>query len=100
MEILPAIDLLENRCVRLNQGDYARETVFDDDPPGMAAHWERLGAKYLHVVDLEGARQGHPCQLDMVAKIVKAVKIPVELGGGIRTTGSRVASAGCGGARV
>jgi phosphoribosylformimino-5-aminoimidazole carboxamide ribotide isomerase len=84
MDILPAIDLRGGKCVRLVQGDYARETVFADDPARMARHWESLGAKYLHVVDLEGAKDGEPKQLDTVAAIVRAVSIPVELGGGIR----------------
>lgn len=85
MDILPAIDLRGKKCVRLIQGDYGRETVFGDDPAAMARHWESLGAKWLHVVDLEGAKEGEPRQLDTVAAIVRAVNIPVELGGGIRT---------------
>ena len=58
MEIIPAIDLRGGRCVRLLQGDYERETVFSLDPPDMALHWESLGASRLHVVDLDGAREG------------------------------------------
>jgi phosphoribosylformimino-5-aminoimidazole carboxamide ribotide isomerase len=85
MEILPAIDLRGGKCVRLLQGDYARETVFADDPAAIARHWESLGATRLHVVDLDGAREGRPCQLDTVAAIVRAVQIPIELGGGVRT---------------
>lgn len=88
MEIRPAIDLRGGKCVRLLQGDYARETVFGDDPAAMARHWESLGARHLHVVDLEGAKEGEPRQLDAVAAIVRAVSIPVELGGGIRTVAS------------
>jgi len=84
MDILPAIDIRGGKCVRLTQGDYGRETVFGDDPAAMARHWESLGAKYLHVVDLEGAKDGEPKQLDAVAAIVRAVSIPVELGGGLR----------------
>jgi phosphoribosylformimino-5-aminoimidazole carboxamide ribotide isomerase len=85
MEILPAIDLRGGKCVRLLQGDYAQETVFADDPVAMARHWESLGATRLHVVDLEGAKAGHPCQLDTIAAIARSVSIPVEMGGGIRT---------------
>lgn len=85
MEILPAIDLREGKCVRLTQGDYGRETVFGDDPAAIAQHWESLGATRLHVVDLDGARAGEPRQLDTVASIARAVGIPVELGGGLRT---------------
>jgi phosphoribosylformimino-5-aminoimidazole carboxamide ribotide isomerase len=85
MEILPAIDLRGGKCVRLIQGDYGRETVFGDDPVAIARHWEEQGATRLHVVDLEGAKEGHPCQLDTVAAIAHGVSIPVEMGGGIRT---------------
>jgi len=85
MEIIPAIDLRGGKCVRLLQGDYARETVFGDDPAGMAKHWESQGAARLHAVDLDGARDGEPRNLDAVAAIVTAVRIPVELGGGMRT---------------
>jgi phosphoribosylformimino-5-aminoimidazole carboxamide ribotide isomerase len=85
MEIIPAIDLRAGKCVRLLQGDYGQETVFGDDPAGMARHWESLGAPRLHVVDLDGAREGGPRNLDAVAAIVTAVRIPVEVGGGIRS---------------
>ena len=84
MEILPAIDLRGGKCVRLLQGDYDRETVFSDDPPAMARHWESLGATRLHVVDLDGAKEGAPRNLDVVRDICSAVSIPVELGGGMR----------------
>ena len=84
MEIIPAIDLRGGRCVRLLQGDYERETVFSLDPPDMALHWESLGASRLHVVDLDGAREGEPKNLSVVADICSSVKIPVQLGGGIR----------------
>ncbi|HUU54333.1 MAG TPA: 1-(5-phosphoribosyl)-5-[(5-phosphoribosylamino)methylideneamino]imidazole-4-carboxamide isomerase [Armatimonadota bacterium] len=84
MEIIPAIDLRGGRCVRLLQGDYGRETVFSLNPPDMAMHWESLGARRLHVVDLDGAREGEPKNLPVVAEICASVKIPVQLGGGIR----------------
>jgi len=86
MEIIPAIDLRGGKCVRLLQGDYSRETVFSDDPPAMAKHWESLGAPRLHVVDLDGAREGEPRNLEVVRAICAAVSIPVELGGGMRDT--------------
>ena len=86
MEIIPAIDLRDGKCVRLLQGDYSRETVFSDDPPAMAKHWESLGASRLHVVDLAGAREGEPRNLDVVRAICATVSIPVQLGGGIRDT--------------
>lgn len=85
MELIPAIDLIDGRCVRLYQGDYARETVYSDDPAEVAARWASLGAARLHVVDLDGAREGAPANLDVVKGIVSAVPIPVQLGGGIRS---------------
>jgi phosphoribosylformimino-5-aminoimidazole carboxamide ribotide isomerase len=85
MEVVPAIDLRGGRCVRLYQGDYARETVYSDDPEAVALRWVEQGAERLHVVDLDGARAGVPANLDAVAKIVAASGVPVQLGGGIRT---------------
>ncbi|NLY02062.1 MAG: 1-(5-phosphoribosyl)-5-[(5-phosphoribosylamino)methylideneamino]imidazole-4-carboxamide isomerase [Rhodopirellula sp.] len=85
MQIWPAIDLRGGKCVRLQQGDYARETVFGDDPAAMARHWVDQGAECLHLVDLDGARQGHPGNLTAVRAIVAAVDVPCELGGGIRS---------------
>ncbi|MSQ27178.1 MAG: 1-(5-phosphoribosyl)-5-[(5-phosphoribosylamino)methylideneamino]imidazole-4-carboxamide isomerase [Dehalococcoidia bacterium] len=84
MELIPAIDLRAGRCVRLFQGDYAKETVFSDDPPGMARHWRDHGATRLHVVDLDGAAAGRVLNTFAIQAIVAAVDIPVELGGGIR----------------
>jgi phosphoribosylformimino-5-aminoimidazole carboxamide ribotide isomerase len=84
MEVIPAIDLRGGRCVRLVQGDYDQETVFSDDPRAMARHWESLGAPRLHVVDLDGAREGAPRNLGVVRDICAAVSIPVQLGGGMR----------------
>jgi phosphoribosylformimino-5-aminoimidazole carboxamide ribotide isomerase len=84
MEVIPSIDLKGGRCVRLYQGDYAKETVFSDDPLGTAQHWESLGAFRLHVVDLDGAAGGQPRHLSMIAQIAAALRIPVQVGGGIR----------------
>ena len=83
-EVIPAIDLRGGRCVRLYQGDYARETVYEAEPTETAKHWSALGAKRLHVVDLDGARSGSPQNAAAVRDIVRSVDIPVELGGGIR----------------
>ena len=85
MEVIPAVDIRGGKCVRLLRGDYAQETVFDDDPVRMALRWEAEGAPRLHIVDLDGARDGYPVNLDVIARIAAAVKIPTELGGGIRT---------------
>ncbi len=84
MEIWPAIDLRGGNCVRLQQGDYQRETVFGEDPAAMARHWVELGAERLHLVDLDGARSGNPENLPAVRAILAAAKVPCELGGGIR----------------
>ncbi|SHI57138.1 1-(5-phosphoribosyl)-5-[(5-phosphoribosylamino)methylideneamino]imidazole-4-carboxamide isomerase [Propionispora hippei] len=85
MLIFPAIDIRGGKCVRLTEGRFDRETVFADQPVDMALRWVREGAEYLHVVDLDGALEGKAVNLDLVAAIVKAVDIPVQLGGGIRT---------------
>lgn len=84
MHIYPAIDLRGGRCVRLRQGDYNRETVFSDDPVAMARQWVQQGADRLHVVDLDGAKAGHPVNSDVIKGICQA-GVPVQLGGGIRT---------------
>lgn len=85
LEILPAIDLRGGKCVRLRQGDYAQETVFGDDPVAMARRWEAAGGQRLHLVDLDGAKAGRPVNLEVIREIVRAVSIPCQLGGGIRT---------------
>jgi phosphoribosylformimino-5-aminoimidazole carboxamide ribotide isomerase len=88
MEILPAIDLRGGQCVRLKQGDYSQETVFSDDPAEMARRWESEGATRLHLVDLDGAKAGRPVNVDAIRAIVNAIKIPCELGGGLRDEAS------------
>jgi phosphoribosylformimino-5-aminoimidazole carboxamide ribotide isomerase len=84
MQIWPAIDLRGGNCVRLQQGDYRRETVFGEDPAAMAKHWVDQGAECLHLVDLDGARAGQVENWSSIEGIVAAVDIPCELGGGIR----------------
>jgi phosphoribosylformimino-5-aminoimidazole carboxamide ribotide isomerase len=83
-EIVPAVDLKAGRCVRLMQGRADAETVFSDDPVAMARRWEASGARRLHVVDLDGAFAGGPAQTDLVRAMIRAVSIPVEVGGGLR----------------
>lgn len=85
MMVIPAIDLKDGRCVRLRQGDMAQETAYSDDPAAMARQWEALGAQRLHVVDLNGAVNGKPHNMDHVRAIAGAVSIPVHVGGGIRS---------------
>jgi phosphoribosylformimino-5-aminoimidazole carboxamide ribotide isomerase len=84
MIVYPAIDLRGGRCVRLVEGDFARETVFGDDPVAVARRWAAAGAQWIHVVDLDGARAGAPVQADLVGDICRAVSVPVQVGGGLR----------------
>jgi len=88
MLIIPAIDIRGGRCVSLFQGDYGRETVFSDAPSVAARRWSEAGARWVHVVDLDGAKAGQPVNLDAIASICDSVIIPVELGGGIRSLSS------------
>ncbi len=85
MQILPAIDLRDGKCVNLVQGIATQETVFSDAPVEMAHRWQTEGAEYLHLVDLDGAFQGESANLHIVGEIVAALNIPVQLGGGIRS---------------
>jgi phosphoribosylformimino-5-aminoimidazole carboxamide ribotide isomerase len=84
MEIIPAIDLKNGKCVRLYQGDYSKETVFSDDPVATALKWQEKGARWLHLVDLDGAAAGEVRNSDAIRNIVKNTQLNVELGGGIR----------------
>jgi phosphoribosylformimino-5-aminoimidazole carboxamide ribotide isomerase len=84
MQVIPAIDLRGGRCVRLVQGDYNRETVFSDDPVAVALRWEQEGAERLQLIDLDGARTGAPTEAETIERIVRAVSIPVQVGGGMR----------------
>ena len=85
MVVLPAIDLKDGKCVRLRQGRADAVTVYSDDPVAQAQAWLAQGAEQLHVVDLDGAFQGEPRHAEVIARIVKAIGIPVEVGGGLRT---------------
>ena len=85
MIIYPAIDILGGKCVRLTRGEYDSSTVYADNPCDMAKKWEQSGAKYIHVVDLDGAKAGKPVNTDAIREILNAVTIPVQIGGGIRT---------------
>lgn len=100
MTIYPAIDLRQGRCVRLRQGDPAQATVYGDDPAAMARHWLAEGATALHVVDLDGSFAGTPTQTQAIAAICRAVPIPVQVGGGVRTLADIDALIGAGAARV
>ncbi len=84
MKVIPAIDLINGKTVRLVQGDYGKKLDYDIDPMEAARKWESMGAELIHVVDLDGAKAGHPANLSILRKITKAVDIPVEIGGGYR----------------
>ena len=84
MEIIPAIDIRGGKCVRLTEGDYAQETVFDDDPVRVAVRWASQGARRIHIVDLDGARDGRQTNARIVRDIVQTVDCAVQTGGGIR----------------
>ena len=84
MIIIPAIDIRGGRCVRLLQGDFQRETVYSGDPVEVARRWAGKGAERIHIVDLDGSREGRPVNADLIRRILSAVDVPIELGGGIR----------------
>jgi phosphoribosylformimino-5-aminoimidazole carboxamide ribotide isomerase len=84
MDIIPAIDILDGRCVRLYQGDYDKSEVFGDDPIEIAQQWYHQGAKRLHVVDLNGAREGEPKNLKVIEAIARSIPMHVQVGGGLR----------------
>ncbi|MBN1405535.1 MAG: 1-(5-phosphoribosyl)-5-[(5-phosphoribosylamino)methylideneamino]imidazole-4-carboxamide isomerase [Candidatus Omnitrophica bacterium] len=96
MIILPAIDIRMGRVVRLLQGDFTKETVYSGDPVNMAKKWEKDGAAMLHIVDLDGAYLGKLKNLPIIKELVSAIKIPVELGGGLRTEGEVDNAISCG----
>ena len=85
MKLYPAIDLKDGKCVRLLQGDYNEVTVYGQDPAQMAKKWESLGGDYLHIVDLDGAKAGKGVNEQAICSIVSAIRIPIEVGGGIRS---------------
>jgi phosphoribosylformimino-5-aminoimidazole carboxamide ribotide isomerase len=100
MILLPAIDILDGKAVRLAQGDFGAQTVYDADPLDAAKRWIEDGARQLHVVDLDGARSGLPKNLEHVRRIAQAVDVPVQVGGGLRSIDAVRAVLGAGAARV
>jgi phosphoribosylformimino-5-aminoimidazole carboxamide ribotide isomerase len=100
MDLYPAIDLRDGRCVRLYQGDYGRETVYGDDPVAQALAFEAEGAAWIHVVDLDAARTGEPVNRPIVAAIAAAVSVPVQTGGGVRDESAALALVDAGVSRV
>lgn len=100
MIIIPAIDIRGGRCVRLVQGDYARETVFGDDPLAMARRWASLGARMLHVVDLDGAKERRPVNDAVMRRIIEECGVPVQVAGGMGDRATIDAWAAAGAARI
>jgi phosphoribosylformimino-5-aminoimidazole carboxamide ribotide isomerase len=100
MDLFPAIDLRDGKCVRLRQGDYSQETVYGGDPVAVAQEFEEDGAQWIHVVDLDAARTGRPENREVVAEIAANVGIPVQSGGGIRDEFSAEALLDLGVARI
>lgn len=83
--IYPAIDIRDGKCVRLVQGDYNRETIYNENPLEVAREWGRLGGSFIHLVDLDGAKAGRPVNDELIGRIASAVNVPVQVGGGLRT---------------
>lgn len=100
MFVIPAIDLRDGRCVRLVEGKADRETVYSGDPVAVALKWQEAGAKWLHVVDLDGAFRGKPVHLALIRQIIEKVAVPVQVGGGIREKAAVEEVLGCGAARA
>ena len=96
MIIIPAIDIKNGLCVRLQQGQMSRETVYSDSPEKMAVQWVEKGAERIHLVDLNGAVQGKPVNVETIKKIVKSISVPVQVGGGIRNMETIEAYLDCG----
>jgi phosphoribosylformimino-5-aminoimidazole carboxamide ribotide isomerase len=100
MELIPAIDVLGGRVVRLSRGDYDAVTAYGDDPVEVARRWQREGATRLHLVDLDGAREGRPVQGSVIAEVVSAVGIPCQVAGGLRTADDAAGALASGADRV
>jgi len=98
--VFPAIDLRGGKCVRLVQGDFGRSKEYDADPIARAREWERRGAAAIHVVDLDGAKEGRPVQTDLVGRMARAVGVPLQVGGGIRSIDDLVLLRRAGASRV
>jgi len=87
VDIIPAIDIRDGKCVRLLQGDYSKETIFGEDPVEIALRWESEGADWLHIVDLDGARHGDSKNNQVIERICEATKASIQVGGGVRNLG-------------
>lgn len=100
MNIIPAIDIKNGKCVRLSQGKADQETIYSNDPISMAGHWDEQGARIIHVVDLDGAFGGQPVNIEMIKKIIHGSSVDIEVGGGIRNLDTIEAYVNAGAYRV
>ena len=98
--LYPAIDILNGKCVRLHQGDYTREKIYNDDPVSQAQKFASAGAQWIHVVDLDAARTGEPINRKVVSRIADAVSVPIQTGGGVRSIESAMTLLDCGVERI
>ena len=85
IEIIPAIDLIDGKCVRLRHGDFSQKTVYSDDPVETAKRFADAGIRRLHMVDLDGAKSGEPANIDVLEDVADAVNLSIDFGGGIKT---------------
>ena len=100
IEIIPAMDLIGGKCVRLTQGDFSRETVYSDDPLETAKRFEATGLKRLHMVDLDGARSGSPANLHVLKHVASGTSLNIDYGGGIKSEADIAAVLGAAGASM
>ncbi len=96
MILVPALDLRQGKCVRLLQGDYQRQTKYSDDPPAVVRRFADQGARRIHIVDLDGAKEGLPLQMELICELAQSVDMPVQVGGGIRRLESAAGYLQCG----
>ena len=100
MDIIPAIDLIDGRCVRLTKGDYAQSRVYDESPVDMAKRYADCGVRRIHIVDLDGAKAKHPCNLDVLESVATATGLDIEWGGGVKDESALRSAMDAGASRV
>ena len=100
MELIPAIDLIDGRCVRLTQGDYAQTKIYDEDPVEVARRYADCGIRRLHIVDLDGAKAKAPCNLRVLERVATATSLDIEWGGGIKDTDALRSAVNAGASRI
>lgn len=100
IELIPAIDIIDGKCVRLTQGDYSQQKVYDEDPVGIAIRFEEMGCKRLHVVDLDGAKSGHIVNIEPLKNMARQTRLTIDFGGGLKTDEDIEKAFECGAAMV